>query len=54
MGMAVDDEQAVAEFMWGGDIKMTPKVREHVEKGTGRFRASNGVAWCSNGLVEQA
>jgi hypothetical protein len=26
MGMVVDDEQAVAEAMWGGGINMTPKV----------------------------
>jgi hypothetical protein len=53
MGMVVDDEQELAEAMWGGDINMTPKVRGHVE-GTGWFRASGGVAWCNNGLVEQA
>jgi hypothetical protein len=44
MGMVVDDEQAVAKSMWGGDINITPKVRGNVEKGTGKFRASNGVA----------
>jgi hypothetical protein len=55
MGMVVDDEQAIAESMWGGDIiNMTPKVIGQLEKGTGWFRASNGVAWCSSGLVEQA
>jgi hypothetical protein len=54
MGMVVDDEKAVAETMWGGDMNKTPKVRGHVEKGTGWFRASNGVAWCSSGFVEQA
>jgi hypothetical protein len=26
----VDDEHAVAETMWGGDIHMTPEVRGHV------------------------
>jgi hypothetical protein len=52
--MVVDDEQAVAESMWGEDMNMTPKVRGRVEKGTGRFRASSGVAWCNIGLVEQA
>jgi glutaredoxin 2 len=35
MCVVVDDEQAVAEAMWGGDIHWTPKVRAHVEKGTG-------------------
>jgi hypothetical protein len=54
MGMAVDDEQAVAEAMWGGDIDWTPKVKEQVEKRTGGFRASSGVAWCSSGFVEHA
>jgi hypothetical protein len=54
MGMVVDDEHALAESMWGGDINKIPKVRGQVEKGTGWFGASNGVAWCSSGLVEQA
>jgi hypothetical protein len=27
MGMVVDDEQAIAESMWGGDINRTLKVR---------------------------
>jgi hypothetical protein len=27
MGVVVDDDQAIAEAMWGGDINMTPKVR---------------------------
>jgi hypothetical protein len=54
MGMVVDDEQIVAEAMWGGDTNPTSKVRGHVEKGTGGFCASNSVAWCSNDLVEQA
>ena len=53
MGMVVDDEQAVAEAMWGGDSNKNLKVRGHVEKGTGWFRASSGVAWCNSGLVEQ-
>jgi hypothetical protein len=52
--MEVDDEQAVAETMLGGDINWTPKMRGEVEKGTGWFRASNSVAWCSSGLVEEA
>jgi hypothetical protein len=50
----VDDEHAVGEATWGGDIHWTPKVRGHVEKGTGWFHGSNSVAWCNNGLVEQA
>jgi hypothetical protein len=54
MGMVVDDERALAEAMWGGDINMTPKARGHVEKGAGWFRASGCVAWCKSGLVEQA
>jgi hypothetical protein len=54
MGMVVDDEQAVAEAMWGGDTNKNPKVRGHVEKGTGGFRASSNVAWCNTGLLEQA
>jgi hypothetical protein len=53
MGMVVDDEQAVEESMRKGDINMTPNVRGQVEKGTGRFRTSSGVAWCSSDLVEQ-
>jgi hypothetical protein len=35
MCVVVDDEQAIAEAMWGGDINRTPKVKGHVEKGTG-------------------
>jgi hypothetical protein len=54
MGMVVDDEKAIAEAMWGGDMKWTKEVREHVEKRTGGFRASGGVAWCNSGFVEQA
>jgi hypothetical protein len=34
MCVVVDDEQVVAEAMWGGGIHWTPKVRGHVEKGT--------------------
>jgi hypothetical protein len=52
--MVVDDDQAIAEGMWGGDINWTPKIRGEVEKGTGRFCASSSVAWCSIGLVKQA
>jgi hypothetical protein len=54
MGVVVDDEQAVAEAMWGGDINWTLKVIGHVEKRTGGFRASGSVAWCNSGLVQQA
>jgi hypothetical protein len=54
MGVVVDDEHAIAEVMWGGDINWTPKVRGHVEEGTGEVRASSGVAWCCCSLVEQA
>jgi hypothetical protein len=52
--MVVDDEQALAEAMWGGDINLTPKVKGHVQEGTEWFRASSGVAGCRCGLVEQA
>jgi hypothetical protein len=34
MGMVVDDEQAVAEAMWGGDINGTLEVRREVEDRT--------------------
>jgi hypothetical protein len=54
MGVVVDDEHAIAEAMRKGSINMTQEVRGHVEKGTGGFRASGSVAWCNNGLVEQA
>jgi hypothetical protein len=54
MCVVVDDEQAVAEAMWRGDIHWTPKVKRQIEKGEGWFRASCSVAWCSSGLVEQA
>jgi hypothetical protein len=53
MCVVVDDEQAIAEATWGGDTHWTPKVRGHVEKGTGWFHASNSVVWCNNGLLEQ-
>jgi hypothetical protein len=54
MGVLVDDEQAIAEAMLGGDIRQTPQVKRHVEKGTGEFRESGSGAWCNSGLVEQA
>jgi hypothetical protein len=34
MGMVVDDEQAVAEAMWGGDSDGTPKGGGEVEERT--------------------
>jgi hypothetical protein len=37
MCVVIDDEHAIAEAMWGGDIHWTPKVRRLVEKGTGCF-----------------
>jgi hypothetical protein len=51
MGVVVNDEQSVAEAMWGGDVDMSPEVRGQVEEGTGGFRAGNGVARCSCGFV---
>jgi hypothetical protein len=44
MGVVVNDEQAVAEAMWGGDVDCSPEVKGQVEEGAGRFRACNGVA----------
>jgi hypothetical protein len=35
--MVVDDEQAIVEAMWGGDINLTPKVRGHVQEGRDGF-----------------
>jgi hypothetical protein len=54
MGVVVNDEQAVAEAMWGGDIDRSPEVGGHVEEGTGGFRAGNSVARCSCGFMLQA
>jgi hypothetical protein len=34
MGMVVDDEQSVAEAMWGGDNDGTQEVRGEVEERT--------------------
>jgi hypothetical protein len=51
VGMVVDDKQAIAEAMWGGDVDRSPVVSEHVEEGAGWFRASGGVARCSCGFV---
>jgi hypothetical protein len=47
----VDDEQAVAEAMWGGDIVWSLDISGHVEEGAKWFRASGGVARCSCGFV---
>jgi isochorismate hydrolase len=52
--MVVDDEPAIVEAMWGGDINRTPKFRGEVEERTGGFRASGCVAWRISGFVEQA
>jgi hypothetical protein len=52
VGVVVDDEQAVAETMWGGDIDRAPKINGQVEEGVGWFRASGCVARCSFGFVE--
>jgi hypothetical protein len=52
--VVVDDEQAITQSMRGGDIDWTPKVKGHVQKGTGWFRASSGVPGCNSDLVEQA
>jgi hypothetical protein len=55
MGMVVNDEPGGSAGHVGRDINIIPKVREQVEKGTRRFRATSGVAWCNkHGLVEQA
>jgi hypothetical protein len=51
MGVVVNDEQAIAEAMCGGDVDWSPQVKEHVEEGTGRFRAGSGVSRCSCGFV---
>ena len=51
MGVVVNDEQAIEEAMWGGDVDRSPQVRGEVEEGTRRFRACTGVARCSCGLV---
>jgi hypothetical protein len=51
MGVVVNDEQAVAEAMRGGDVDWSPIVRGKAEEGVGRFCESKGVAWCSCGFV---
>jgi hypothetical protein len=51
MGVVVNDEQSLAEAMWGEDVDWSPEVRGHVEERAGRFCADNGVAWCSRGIV---
>ena len=52
VGVVVDDEQALAEAMWGGDIDRAPEVSGQVEEGVGWLRASGCVAWCSCGFVK--
>jgi hypothetical protein len=54
MSVVVDEEQAIAYAMWGGDGHWISKAIGHVRKGTGWFSASISVAWCNSGLVEQA
>jgi hypothetical protein len=51
VGVVVDDEQAVAEAMWGGDIDKSLEISGQVEEGAGWFRASGGVARSSCGFV---
>jgi hypothetical protein len=51
VGVVVDDEQAVAEAMWGGDIDWSSEVSGQVEEGAGWFCASGGVARCRCGFV---
>jgi hypothetical protein len=50
VGVVVDDEQAVAETMWGGDIDRAPEISGHVEEGVGWFHASGCVARCNCGF----
>jgi hypothetical protein len=42
--MVIDDEQAVAEAMWGGDINRTQEVRGPVQEGTEWFRPTTCAA----------
>jgi hypothetical protein len=51
MGVVVNDQQEVAETMWGGDVDWSPEVIGHVEEGTGGFRAGSGIARYSCGFV---
>jgi hypothetical protein len=37
VGVVVDDEQAIAEAMWGGYIDWSPEINGHVEEGAGWF-----------------
>jgi hypothetical protein len=37
MGAVVDDEEELAEAMWGGDIEWSPKVRGQIEERTESF-----------------
>jgi hypothetical protein len=49
--VVVDDEQAIAEAMWGGDIDWSREISGHVEEWAGWFRASGGFARFSCGFV---
>jgi hypothetical protein len=51
VSVVVDDEQAIAEAMWGGDSDWSPEVSGQIEEGARWFRASGGVARCSCGFV---
>jgi hypothetical protein len=51
--VVIDDKQEVAHAMCGWDIHKTSDVLGEVPQGVGWFRASNGAAGCSSGLVEQ-
>jgi hypothetical protein len=51
VGVVVDDKQAIADAVWGGDIDWSPKISGHVEGGARWFRASGGVARWSCGFV---
>jgi hypothetical protein len=51
MSVVVNNEQAVVEAMWGGDVDKSPEVIGQIEEGTGKFRAGSGAAWCSRGFV---
>jgi hypothetical protein len=54
VGLVVDDEQALAEAMWGGHIDRSPEISGQLKEGAGWLRASGCVAWCSCGFVELA
>jgi hypothetical protein len=52
VGVVVDDEQAVAEAMWEGDIDMSPKISGQAEERAEWLRASGCFARCNCGFVE--